>query len=170
MMYITDYQSPVGVLTLESDGENLTSLYYDGQLDKENPKLEKVNQADQKIFETVSLWLDEYFQGKNPSINFPYKAEGTEFREQVWHELAKIPYGETVTYGNIAKKIAALRGKEKMSAQAVGGAVGSNPISIVIPCHRVVGQDNHLTGYGGGINVKKHLLECEHHNLDDFKE
>lgn len=169
-MYITDYQSPVGVLTLQSDGENLTGIFYEGQLDKDNPNLEKVEQADQKLFKTVSAWLDEYFQGHNSTINFPYKAEGTEFREQVWNELTKIPYGETVTYGDIAKKIAELRGKEKMAAQAVGGAVGSNPISIVIPCHRVVGQDNQLTGYGGGINVKKHLLECEHHNLSDFKE
>lgn len=169
-MYITDYQSPVGILTLESDGENLTGVYYAGQLNKDNPDLEKVNQDEQEIFKKVSTWLDAYFKGKNPEINFPHKAAGTEFREQVWNELAKIPYGETVTYGEIAKKLAEMRGKKKMSAQAVGGAVGSNPISIIIPCHRVVGQDNSLTGYGGGIETKKQLLACEHHNLDDFKE
>ena len=89
-MYITDYRSPVGVLTLASDGENLTGIYYEGQLDKEKPNIKKVNQSEQKLFKTVSLWLDEYFQGKNPAINFPYKAEGTEFREQVWNELTKI--------------------------------------------------------------------------------
>ena len=169
-MYITDYQSPVGILTLESDGENLTGVYYAGQLNKDNPNLEKVNQDEQEIFKNVSIWLDAYFKGKNPEINFPYKAAGTEFREQVWNELVNIPYGKTVTYGDIAKKLAEKRGKKKMSAQAVGGAVGSNPISIIIPCHRVVGQDNSLTGYGGGIETKKQLLACEHHNLDDFKE
>ncbi|MEL0539304.1 methylated-DNA--[protein]-cysteine S-methyltransferase [Staphylococcus debuckii] len=169
-MYITDYQSPVGILTLETDGENLTGVYYEGQLNKDNPNLEKVNQDEQEIFKKVSIWLDAYFEGKNPEINFPYKAAGTEFREQVWNELTKIPYGETVTYGEIAKKLAEMRGKKKMAAQAVGGAVGSNPISIIIPCHRVVGQNNSLTGYGGGLEIKKQLLACEHHNSDDFKE
>ena len=122
------------------------------------------------VLQKTSLWLDAYFKGENPEIDFKYHASGTEFREQVWEELTKIPYGETVTYGSIAQKIAKLRGKTKMSAQAVGGAVGSNPISIIIPCHRVVGHNRKLTGYGGGLDNKRYLLQCEHHDLSQFSE
>ncbi|MDK7928028.1 MAG: methylated-DNA--[protein]-cysteine S-methyltransferase [Staphylococcus simulans] len=168
MTKMSDYQSPIGTLTLVSEDDVLTGIYYEGQINKEDPNIDKVALTSVPVFNQVSDWLDRYFKEENPEINFKYHASGTEFREQVWNELVKIPYGELVTYGDIARKIAQLRGKKKMSAQAVGGAVGSNPISIIIPCHRVVGHHNKLTGYGGGLDRKRYLLECEHHDLNQF--
>ena len=170
MIKISDYPSPIGLLTLISEDDVLTGVYYPGQINKDNPHYEKVQINEVPVLQKTSLWLDAYFKGENPEIDFKYHASGTEFREQVWEELTKIPYGETVTYGSIAQKIAKLRGKTKMSAQAVGGAVGSNPISIIIPCHRVVGHNRKLTGYGGGLDNKRYLLQCEHHDLSQFSE
>ncbi|MGN5883384.1 MULTISPECIES: methylated-DNA--[protein]-cysteine S-methyltransferase [Staphylococcus] len=170
MIKISDYPSPIGLLTLMSEDDVLTGVYYPGQINKDNPHYEKVQINEVPVLQKTSLWLDAYFKGENPEIDFKYHASGTEFREQVWEELTKIPYGETVTYGSIAQKIAKLRGKTKMSAQAVGGAVGSNPISIIIPCHRVVGHNRKLTGYGGGLDNKRYLLQCEHHDLSQFSE
>lgn len=170
MIKISDYPSPIGLLTLMSEDDVLTGVYYPGQINKDNPHYEKVQINEVPVLQKTSLWLDAYFKGENPEIDFEYHASGTEFREQVWEELTKIPYGETVTYGSIAQKIAKLRGKTKMSAQAVGGAVGSNPISIIIPCHRVVGHNRKLTGYGGGLDNKRYLLQCEHHDLSQFSE
>lgn len=170
MIKISDYPSPIGLLTLMSEDDVLTGVYYPGQINKDNPHYEKVQINEVHVLQKTSLWLDAYFKGENPEIDFKYHASGTEFREQVWEELTKIPYGETVTYGSIAQKIAKLRGKTKMSAQAVGGAVGSNPISIIIPCHRVVGHNRKLTGYGGGLDNKRYLLQCEHHDLSQFSE
>ncbi len=170
MIKISDYPSPIGLLTLMSEDDVLTGGYYPGQINKDNPHYEKVQINEVPVLQKTSLWLDAYFKGENPEIDFKYHASGTEFREQVWEELTKIPYGETVTYGSIAQKIAKLRGKTKMSAQAVGGAVGSNPISIIIPCHRVVGHNRKLTGYGGGLDNKRYLLQCEHHDLSQFSE
>lgn len=168
-MTYTKYDSPIGVLTLTEENNVLTGLYYEGQFSEEETNLEQVDIKNQSIFKQVNQWLDGYFKGENRKINFDYKAQGTEFREQVWYELIQIPYGVTVTYRDIAKKVAKKRGKEKMSAQAVGGAVGSNPISIIIPCHRVVGADQSLTGYGGGIDRKAYLLERENLDLSQFK-
>lgn len=161
MQYKMNYSSPVGVLTITTDGTHITGLWFDNQSDYERKLNDKVVAQEQPIFQKVRTWLDHYFQGDNPTIDFPLKPTGTAFREQVWEILTTIPSGETMTYGEIADKIARVKGKDKMSAQAVGGAVGSNPISILIPCHRVVGADGSLTGYGGGIDKKIKLLEIE---------
>lgn len=107
------------------------------------------------------MWLDQYFSGKKPFIIPPIKLEGTEFRKSVWAVLQTIPYGVTTTYGDIGKEIAKQQGKDTMSAQAVGGAVGHNPISIIIPCHRVIGSNGKLTGYAGGMERKKYMLDLE---------
>ncbi|SUM35013.1 6-O-methylguanine-DNA methyltransferase [Staphylococcus gallinarum] len=129
---------------------------------------ETLREAELPVFDKVSNWLNDYFSGNNPEINFPLAPEGTEFRKRVWNLLLKIPYGETVTYGDIAQDIARQLGKEKMSSQAIGGAVGSNPISIIIPCHRVVGKDGNLTGYGGGIDTKIALFKIEQMNMANY--
>ncbi|MDU7872812.1 MAG: methylated-DNA--[protein]-cysteine S-methyltransferase [Veillonella sp.] len=112
-------------------------------------------------FEVTIMWLNQYFNGKKPFITPPIQLEGTEFRKSVWSILQTIPYGETTTYGDIGKQIAQQQGKEKFSAQAVGGAVGHNPISIIVPCHRVIGSNGQLTGYAGGIERKKYMLDLE---------
>ena len=115
-----------------------------------------------EVFGEVKTWLDAYFAGQNPDVSgLKLALEGTAFRKMVWNILREIPYGETRTYGQIAAEIAAQRGTKTMSAQAVGGAVGHNPISIIIPCHRVLGADGSLTGYAGGVDKKQFLLELE---------
>jgi methylated-DNA-[protein]-cysteine S-methyltransferase len=163
MYYSTYYSSPVGRLTLASDEENLVGLYLEGQryfLDTlpEQP----VERNDIPILQKTKEWLDRYFAGEKPAITeLPLAPIGSEFRQRVWSMLCEIPYGQITTYGEIAKKIAVLMKREKMAAQAVGGAVGHNPISIIIPCHRVVGANGSLTGYGGGIKTKVKLLELE---------
>ena len=120
-----------------------------------------------QVFENTKKWLDRYFAKENPSIKeIPLAPIGGEFRQKVWKILCEIPYGQTITYGEIAKRIAKQMNKEKMSAQAVGNAVGHNPISIIIPCHRVIGKNGSLTGYAGGIERKKMLLELEKENVD----
>ena len=148
MEYIHHYHSPLGGITVASDGEVLTGLWFDGQkyfavtLAKEHE--EKIL----PVFEETDRWLDIYFQGKEPDFLPPVSfASGSEFRQEVWKILLSIPYGKTMTYGEIAACIAKKRGLTRMSAQAVGGAVGHNPISIIVPCHRVVGTDGSLTGY-----------------------
>lgn len=115
-----------------------------------------------KIFRDTKIWLDNYFEGKKPNIkSLPLAPIGNKFRQAVWAELCKIPYGKVTTYGKIAKEIARQRGLTKMSAQAIGGAVGHNPISIIIPCHRVIAQNGSLIGYAGGVEVKQKLLVLE---------
>ena len=109
----------------------------------------------------MKCWLDDYFEGKKPERQFKIAPKGTEFRQQVWQILLEIPYGEVTTYGEIAKKVAERRGMSTMSGQAVGGAVGHNPISIIIPCHRVVGTNGSLTGYAGGVEKKEWMLQME---------
>lgn len=161
MNYVTQYQTPLGRITMASDGNALIGLWFnDGKyfgetLDKN--ALEK----DLPIFKETKRWLDIYFSGENPDFTPKIKLSGSDFRLAVWKILNEIPYGRTVTYGEIAAKIAKQRGLEQMSAQAVGGAVGHNPISIIIPCHRVIGSDGTLTGYAGGIERKIKLLELE---------
>lgn len=162
--YSAHCQSPIGPLTLTSDGTALTGLWMEGQkyfMDgvfappEENPGIPALMLA--------RRWLDDYFAGKKPEISLLPLAPlaGSPFRNAVWRMLCEIPYGEVSTYGDIAKKMAALTGKGRMSAQAVGGAVGRNPISIIIPCHRVVGANGSLTGYSGGLDKKIRLLEFE---------
>ncbi len=156
----TEYNSPIGKLTLVSDGKSLTGLYIEGQKYFNCPK--NANQKDDlTIFCNAKNWLNDYFKGKNPSVSLPLAPFGSEFGKEIWKILQKIPYGKTTTYGEIAEQIAKKRGLKKMSAQAVGGAVGHNPISIIIPCHRVLGKNGALTGYNGGIDKKITLLKLE---------
>lgn len=163
MNYINAYESPIGKLLVASDGVNILGLWIEGQkyfCDKFN--LDEAVKEDLPVFEKIKKWLDRYFDGKNPKIDeLPLAPVGSPFRQNVWKILCEIPYGETTTYGTIAKRIAALENKTTMSGQAVGGAVGHNPISIIIPCHRVLGADGSLTGYAGGIENKIKLLEHE---------
>lgn len=168
MMYSKKYQSPLGEITLNSDGENLTAVCFeDGR--GYGRYIEECEEKQLPIFEETIEWLDIYFQGKDPGFIPKYKRDDiTPFRQEIINEMLKIPYGQTVTYNDIAKVIAKKRGLKRMSAQAVGGAVGWNPICIIIPCHRVVGSNNSLTGYGGGINNKLKLLELEGVNMDKY--
>lgn len=155
MYYSTDYVSPLGEILIISDGESVCGVYFYGQ--KYFPATENIVENDElAIFRDVKKWLDDYFKGLNPKIDFKIKPQGSEFRLKVWKILSEIPYGRTMTYGQIASRIS-----PTMSAQAVGGAVGHNPISILIPCHRVLGVNGKLTGYAGGIDRKIELLKLE---------
>jgi len=170
MFYRTNYNSKLGKITIASDGENIVGLWFEGQkyfagTIKEN----MFNNPDLEIFKQTKIWLDEYFAGQNPNFKkLPLKPYGNEFRHSVWEILCKIPYGKVTTYGAIARKIAEICGKDRMSAQAVGGAVGHNPVSIIIPCHRVVGSNGALTGYAGGIDTKIKLLKLEKADMSNF--
>jgi len=167
MYYKTNYPSPIGDYTLVSDGENLVTISLMGQkyYEKEIPE-NTIEKNDLPVFKTIKNWLDRYFAGEKIEISELKLAPiGGEFRQMVWDILCKIPYGKLTTYGEISKQIAAKVGKKRMSAQAVGGAVGHNPISIIIPCHRVIGTNGSLTGYASGIDRKIKLLELEGHNV-----
>ena len=159
-MFMTKYESPVGNLTLVSNGRQLTGLFVDGQ--RYFPDVSKIEtKKDLAVFDATIHWLDAYFEGKSPcGETIPLKPEGTAFRMAVWKLLKAIPYGETTTYGELARKLNETAGM-KTCARAVGNAVGHNPISIIIPCHRVVGADGGLTGYAGGLDVKQKLLKLE---------
>lgn len=153
-MFFTTCSSPIGTLTLTSDGRALTGLWMPTQ---PLPTAEYILQDDLRVFQQAKHWLGDYFLGNNPNPKvLPLSPAGTVFQHQVWDILLTIPYGETTTYGAIAKTIS-----PTMSAQAVGGAVGRNPISIIIPCHRVIGANGELTGYAGGLRNKKWLLRHE---------
>lgn len=168
MYYRKAYHSPLGIIYMQSDGGYLTGLWFDGSRDS-NKHICDFEEKELPIFKETSNWLDIYFSGKNPDFIPKYKIENnTKFRNQVIEIMNKIQYGEVITYNDIAKKIAISNGIEKMSAQAVGGAVGWNPICIIIPCHRVVGTNGSLTGYGGGIKNKIELLKLEGNNMDKF--
>ncbi len=164
MLYTTSYASPLGSLTLASDGENIAGLWITGQK-YFAASVEKgiAGNHDLPVFAAAKKWLAAYFAGKKPAVSeLPLApVNGSEFRKTVWDILREIPYGKCVTYGDIAKKTAVRMDKKSMSCQAVGGAVGHNPISIIIPCHRVVGSKGSLTGYAGGIDRKIKLLELE---------
>ena len=168
MLYISHYHSPIGDILLSADSIGLTGLWFEGQkyyalyLDKDHEEKEL------PIFADTKRWLDIYFSGKEPDFSLPLHFTGTEFQNEVWEILASIPYGKTMTYGEIAQKIAANRGLKRMSAQAVGGAVGHNEISIIVPCHRVVGTNGSLTGYAGGIEKKIALLTLENVDMQSF--
>ena len=159
MIYKQLYKTPDGFddLIMSSDGELLTALCFEHQCHTTGFTAKRL-----EIFDCTHDWLDMYFSGGIPDFTPPLRIEGlTPFRQAVTDTMCRIPYGATVTYGDIAKRIAAERGIIKMSAQAVGGAVGHNPISILIPCHRVVGTGGSLTGYAGGVEKKRFLLELE---------
>ena len=163
MYYSTTYLSPVGLVTLASDGEALVGLWIENQkYFASTVPGERIERDDLPVFISVKKWLDRYFAGEKPeSSELPLAPMGGEFRQKVWEILCQIPYGETMTYGEIAKKLAASMNKPSMSSQAVGGAIGHNPISIIIPCHRVLGAKGSLTGYAGGVDKKLWLLTHE---------
>lgn len=164
MLYIHHYQSLLGGMTMSSNGEALTGLWFDSSQQNSSSlkgvKREKTNNSS-KVFDEAEEWLNIYFTGRAPDFMPSILIDGTEFQKAVWDFLLSIPYGEIMTYGEIADKIAKDRGIERMSAQAVGGAVSHNPIALIIPCHRVVGKNNNLTGYAGGIDNKIKLLMLE---------
>lgn len=163
MYYSTTYLSPVGMLTLACDDSNLVGLWMKGQKyygDTISEAMAETN--DMPLLNDAKRWLDSYFAGGKPVISeLPLAPIGGDFRQGVWKILCEIPYGEVITYGEIAAKMAVKMNKKSMSSQAVGGAVGHNPISIIIPCHRVVGANGSLTGYSGGVEKKIKLLELE---------
>ena len=164
MRYFTTYQSPIGVISLACEKDALIGLWIEGQKYHGSTNIASVSteRLNLQIFNDVKKWLDSYFDGNKPSIaQLKLQPAGSVFRQSVWDILCQIPYGELITYGAIAKKMATSMNKVKMSSQAVGGAVGHNPISIIIPCHRVVGTNGSLTGYAGGISTKVKLLELE---------
>lgn len=160
MLYTNCYPSPLGEMLLVCDDEGLTHLAFTGQ--KYFPVLAQTQKApDHPILTSAQRWLDVYFRGDEPDFTPPLHANGSEFQRAVWQLLLAIPYGETTTYGALAKEIARIQGRSRMSAQAVGGAVGHNPIGIIVPCHRVVGTNGSLTGYAGGLDKKIALLKLE---------
>lgn len=170
MWYSTQYSSPLGLLTMASEGEALAGLWLEGQkYFASSIKEDMIERADLPVFAAVVKWLDGYFAGENPPISvLPLAPQGSAFRQAVWDILCGIPYGGYTTYGQIAKLVAPRVNREAMSSQAVGGAVGHNPISIIIPCHRVVGAGGSLTGYAGGLDKKIKLLEHEGVDLSRF--
>lgn len=159
--YFDTYPCALGELTLCCDGESLTALFFTGQEYADKYLSPSAVQGSFPVLEDTKRWLDTYFRGEKPGTLPPMVLTGTPFQRSVWALLSEIPYGETTTYGALAKEVAKRLGKKKMSAQAVGGAVGRNPISILIPCHRVIGADGSLTGYAGGVEKKKALLRIE---------
>ena len=170
MIYKTYYSSPIGKLLLASDGTNLTGLWIETQKYYPHKMINQLIDNDNlEIFKEVKNWLDKYFKGEKVNINnLKLNPSGTKFQKEVWKVLCDIPYGEITTYKEIAEKVAINLNKANMSAQAVGGAVGHNQISIIIPCHRVIGSDGNLTGYAGGIDKKIKLLQIEGHNTNKF--
>jgi len=156
-MYGYKYKSPVGEITIRSDGEYITGMWIEGQ---KYFCIDKMDYSNKEIFRDCVKWLDIYFSGKNPEFSVKVKTAGSEFREIIWSKLLEIPYGKTRTYGELAKELEEERGRG-VSAQAVGGAVGHNPVSILIPCHRIIGRNRSLVGYSGGIDKKIYLLRLE---------
>ena len=161
MIYTYRYASQLGNITLASDGESLIGLWFDEQKHFPRKLISESTEAELPIFTQTIKWLNTYFGGEVPGFTLPISLNATPFRKAVYEILLTIPYGQTMTYGEIAAIIAEQKGIERMSAQAVGGAVGRNPISIIIPCHRVVGTDGSLTGYAGGLDRKIKLLKLE---------
>ena len=166
--YIEKYASPLGIITMGSNGRQLTGLWFEGQKYFDHPSGDRPQHHALPIFDETRTWLDVYFQGKCPTFTPPMLLNDTPFRRTVWQLLLTIPYGETTTYKDIAMKWARQHGVKSMSSQAVGGAVERNPISIIIPCHRVIGTNGSLTGYAGGLDRKRWLLQLEQANTDRF--
>lgn len=165
MIFIQHYDSPLGGILLAADETGLTGLWFDGQkYFASDLPAERVEQNTPALSE-AKRWLDIYFTGKEPDFMPPLHPIGSAFRRSVWDILLRIPYGQTTTYGEIARQLAEKQGRPRIAAQAVGGAVGHNKISIIIPCHRVVGTNGSLTGYAGGVDKKVKLLEWEHTDM-----
>ena len=167
MQYIHYYDSPMGKLQLIADDTGLTDLLFENEnwISESN----ETNSTSHTINDTVR-WLDIFFSGNIPDFTPPLHMTGSQFQMDVWNLLLRIPYGEVTTYGDLAKLISEKQGVSRMSAQAVGGAVGSNPISIIVPCHRVIGSRSNLTGYASGLDNKIFLMKIEGHNMEDFKD
>lgn len=168
MTYIQHYSSPLGGILLAADEIGLTGSWFDGEKYFADNLPAEHAERQTPILAEAARWLDIYFTGKEPGFTPPLHPIGSAFRQAVWEILLQIPYGQTTTYGEIARQLAEKQGLEKMSAQAVGGAVGHNEISVIIPCHRVVGTSGSLTGYAGGIDKKVKLLELERADMCGF--
>ena len=168
MQYISYYDSPLGKMLLAADEIGLTGVWFDEQKYFARCLDEAYEEKEIPLFADVKKWFDVYFSAKKPDISIPLHLVGTKFQMEVWEILCMIPYGKTMTYGEIAERIAKQKGLSKMSAQAVGGAVGHNSISLIIPCHRVVGTNGSLTGYAGGIEKKVQLLTLEKTDMSLF--
>ena len=168
MEYTCAYKSLIGDILLAADEIGLTGLWFVGQKYFANTLSEKSISQEIPVLTEAKAWLDVYFSGKEPGFTPALHPIGSEFRQEVWKILLQIPYGETMTYGEIARQMAQRKTVSRMSAQAVGGAVGHNEISIIIPCHRVVGTNGSLTGYAGGIDKKIALLELEHTDMSNL--
>ena len=164
MTSVQYYDSPLGRIQMAADEIGLTMLCFEGATYDADRLPADYAEQETEILSAGKRWLDLFFDGQKPDFLPPLHPEGSAFQVTVWEILLQIPYGETISYGEIARKIAEKRGISRMSAQAVGGAVGRNPIAIIIPCHRVVGADGSLTGYAGGIDKKVKLLELEQSN------
>ena len=164
-IFTQHYASPLGGILLAADACGLTGLWFDGQKYFGGQLPAAYTERQTPVLAQTKRWLDLYFAGKKPDFLPPLHPTGSAFRQAVWALLLQIPYGQTTTYGALAKQLAAKLGRPRMSAQAVGGAVGHNEISILIPCHRVVGTNGSLTGYAGGIDKKVQLLELERADL-----
>lgn len=161
MIYTYGYKSPLGKITLAGSEDGLSGLWFENQKYFGKGLPENHEEKRLSVFDMTIRWLDVYFAGSVPDFTPPLCLKGTDFRREIWDILLCVPYGKTITYGEIARITARRKGLEKMSAQAVGGAVGQNPVSIIIPCHRVVGSDGSLTGYAGGTDKKLLLLRLE---------
>ena len=170
MICKTHYDSPLGGMLLSADDKGLTGLWFDGQkyFAYGLTESETCEEQENSTLTEAKRWLDIYFSGKEPGFDLPISLSGTDFQKKVWGILCAIPYGKTMTYGQIAAQLAAEQGAAHMSAQAVGGAVGHNPLSIIVPCHRVVGTNGSLTGYAGGIDRKIKLLTLEGVDMNRF--
>lgn len=168
MDYTYHYESPLGGLTLSSDGDALTGLWFDGQTYFAETLSEEREEKRLPIFERMEQWLNVYFSGQAPDFTPNLNMRTTPFRKAVWEIMLTIPFGHTMTYGEIAAVVAKQRGLSRMSAQAVGGAIGHNAISIIIPCHRVVGANGSLTGYSAGLDKKLKLLTLENIDTSGF--
>ncbi|CCX41141.1 o-6-methylguanine DNA methyltransferase [Clostridium sp. CAG:1024] len=168
MIYTQHYESPLGGILLAADENGLTGLWFDGEKYYADNLAAEHEARDTQALGAAKRWLDVYFAGKEPDFLPPLHPIGSAFRQEVWQLLLEIPYGQTTTYGALARRLAERRGLRHMSAQAVGGAVGHNEISILIPCHRVVGTSGSLTGYAGGIDKKLSLLRLEQADLSGF--
>lgn len=168
MIYTMEYSSPLGVITIACDEDAVIGLWFNGQRHFGNVLPRESRRREHPLLRETKRWLDRYFSGEEPDFLPPMRYDSTPFRRRICDIMLTIPYGQTMTYGQIAAEAARQMGAEKMSAQAVGGAVGHNPIAILIPCHRVVGAGGNLTGYGGGIERKMKLLALEGVDMSRF--
>jgi methylated-DNA-[protein]-cysteine S-methyltransferase len=159
--YICKIESPVGILTVSSDGQNVSGLWIEGQKYFAKTLEEDITEQDLPVFRDVRKWIDIYFSGREPDFMPPLMPRGSPFQKMIWNELCRIPYGQTTSYGKLAKQFELENKGNHTSARAVGGAVSRNPVSILIPCHRVLGGNGNLTGYAGGIDIKIKLLQFE---------